>query len=105
MKKLFLIVPVISFFCFFGQETPSKINSNTILLLDGTAHIGNGEYIKRSAIAINDGKITMVENSLVKTIDTSSYDQIIHIKGKHVGCRDLRKSENSIADKVDGLFF
>ena len=84
MKKTVFILYLFSCFSLVGQETPAIANNKNILLLDGTAHIGNGKYIKRSAIAIKDGKITLVENALVKTIDTSGYDQVIRIKGKHV---------------------
>ena len=84
MKKTVFILYLVSCFSLIGQETPAIANNKNILLLDGTAHIGNGNYIKRSAIAIKDGKITLVENALVKTIDTSGYDQVIRIKGKHV---------------------
>ncbi|MBG16353.1 MAG: amidohydrolase [Crocinitomicaceae bacterium] len=84
MKKTVFILYLVSCFRLIGQETPAIANNKNILLLDGTAHIGNGNYIKRSAIAIKDGKITLVENALVKTIDTSGYDQVIRIKGKHV---------------------
>lgn len=57
---------------------------NSILLLNGTAHIGTGEVINNSAIGIKDGKINLVVNSLITTIDTKLYDTIIDIKGKHV---------------------
>ena len=84
MKKIIYIVFLLSSGFLIGQETPAKSSSKNILLLGGTAHLGNGEVIKRSAIAINNGKITLVENALVKTIDTTRFDQVISIKGMHI---------------------
>ena len=77
---LLLFISVIS----HGQETPGEKQVKSILLLNGTAHLGNGKMIKRSAIGLENGKITMVENALTKTIDTTVFDTIIHIKNKHV---------------------
>ena len=84
MNKLLSIIYIAFCSTIFSQETPGSIQQKSILLIDGTAHIGNGQVIKRSAIGIENGKIKMVENSLVRTIDTSNYDEIIHIKGKHI---------------------
>ena len=67
-----------------GQETPAKKQNKSILLLNGTAHVGTGKVIKRSAIGLENGKITMVENALTKTIDTSTFDTVINIKNKHI---------------------
>jgi len=77
---LLLFISVIS----HGQETPGEQQEKSILLLNGTAHLGNGKMIKRSAIGLENGKITMVENALTKTIDTTVFDTVIHIKNKHV---------------------
>ena len=84
MNKIFSILYIVFCSSFISQETPGAIQQKSILLLDGIAHIGNGQVIKRAAIGIENGRIVMVENSLVRTIDTSNYDEIIHIKGKHV---------------------
>ena len=84
MNKLFSILYIVFCGSIISQETPGAIQQKSMLLLDGTAHVGNGKVIKRAAIGIKNGKIIMVENSLIRTIDTSKYDEIIHIKGKHV---------------------
>ena len=71
--------------CFVtAQETPAPKQYQTILILNGTAHLGNGEMINRSAIAIEDGKITMVKNALTNTIDYNKFDTVIDAKDKHV---------------------
>ena len=84
MNKLFSILYIVFCSSIISQETPGAMQQKSILLMDGTAHIGNGQVIKRSAIGIENGKIILVENSLVRTIDTTKYDEIYHIKGKHV---------------------
>jgi imidazolonepropionase-like amidohydrolase len=83
LKSITYLLLLISTFS-IGQETPGEKQTKSILLLNGTAHLGNGKMIKRSAIGFENGTITMVENALTKTIDTTNFDTIIHIKGKHV---------------------
>ncbi len=63
---------------------PGDSTDKRILLLNGTAHIGNGEVIKKSAIAVHLGKITMVKNALLITVKEEDYDTIIDITGQHV---------------------
>ena len=63
---------------------PGKPTDQRILLLNGKAHIGNGDTINKSAIAIENGKITMVKNALLITIKEADYDTIIDIAGQHV---------------------
>lgn len=63
---------------------PGAPTDKRILLLNGKAHIGNGEVINKSAIAIHNGKITMVKNALVITVKDEDYDTIIDITGQHV---------------------
>lgn len=67
-----------------AQETPSPKQYNSILIINGTAHLGTGEKINRSAIVLKDGRITMVKNALTNTIDFNQYDTIIDAKDKHV---------------------
>ncbi len=98
-----------------GQETPANKQTKSILLLNGTAHLGNGKVIKRSAIGFKNGKITLVENALTKTIDTTVFDTIIYIKNKHVypgfiacnstlGLMDLEAVRASIDYREVGLY-
>ena len=63
---------------------PGDTASRSILLLNGIAHLGNGEIIDRSAIGIKDGKLDMVLAAIDVRVDTTKYDTIIHIDGKEV---------------------
>jgi imidazolonepropionase-like amidohydrolase len=58
--------------------------TKSVLLMNGTAHLGNGEVINNSVIAFKDGKITLVGNALVVRLDMTKYDTVINIEGKHV---------------------
>lgn len=61
----------------FGQK-------KSILILDAFLHVGNGATMERSAIAIRDGKIVDVRNSLAFTYEESDWDTIINMKEAHV---------------------
>lgn len=67
-----------------AQESPGAKQTKSILLLNGTAHLGTGEMINRSAIILENGKIVKVMNALTNTINNADYDTVIDIKDKHV---------------------
>jgi imidazolonepropionase-like amidohydrolase len=64
--------------------TPAPEQNQSILLLNATAHLGNGELIPRSAIGFENGKLTAVMAAIDIRLDTSAYDTIYHLEGKHV---------------------
>jgi imidazolonepropionase-like amidohydrolase len=64
-------------YSFKSQNSPAKAQSKSILLLGGTAHLGNGEVIKDAAIGFENGKITFVKNLLLQNVDTTAYDIVI----------------------------
>jgi len=64
--------------------SPANPQSQSILLLDATAHLGNGEVIPRAAIGFREGKIDMVLAAFDIRMDSTKYDTIIHLGGKHI---------------------
>jgi len=56
----------------------------SVLLMNGTAHLGNGKVIENSAIGIKDGKIAFVGDARTIKINNKEYDTIIQIPGKQV---------------------
>lgn len=63
------------------------INANAqkpTLFIGGTAHLGNGEVIKSSAISILNGKFELVADASMIRIDPSAFDTIHKIYGKHI---------------------
>lgn len=68
-------------------QVPAPAKDQTggaILLLNGKAHLGNGKVIEKSAIAFQDGKLTLVADATLIRLDKSAFDTIISIEGKHV---------------------
>jgi imidazolonepropionase-like amidohydrolase len=59
-------------------------NKKRILLKNATAHIGNGQVIENSMVAIKDGKIDMVSDARLVRIDISQFDTTIDLSGKHI---------------------
>lgn len=85
MKRVnLLICAVFTVFSVFAQTTPSPLNNKKILILNGICHIGNGKVIKKSAVAIDQDKITFVKDALALSIDTNGYDLIIHADNQHI---------------------
>lgn len=62
---------------------PAPKQKGQILLLNGTAHIGDGSIIENSAIGFSDGEINFVGDADDATLDKSVYE-IIDVNGKHV---------------------
>lgn len=62
----------------------SNAQSNRILLLGGTAHLGSGEEIGESYIVIKDGRYQIVKSSLGMQYNESDFDEIIDCAGKHI---------------------
>ena len=62
------------FFSFIFLSTLlSAQNKKHILLMNGTAHIGNGEVIENSFIAIKDGKLEIVSDARIVKLDISGF--------------------------------
>ncbi|MCD6020261.1 MAG: putative amidohydrolase [Bacteroidetes bacterium] len=59
-------------------------NKKRILLKNATAHIGNGQIIENSLLAIKDGKIDMISDARLVRIDMSQFDTTIDLSGKHI---------------------
>ena len=82
-----------------AQEAPGAKQTKSILLLNGSAHLGTGEMINRSAIVLENGKIVKVMNALTNTINNADYDTVIDIKDK----QHLTVSDENIFYPVKGL--
>jgi imidazolonepropionase-like amidohydrolase len=67
-----------------AQQVPAKTQTNSILILNATAHLGNGKIIENSAIGFKDGKIVLVADSKLIRLAKDAYDVTIDATGKHV---------------------
>lgn len=58
--------------------------SRSVLFVNGTAHLGNGKVIEKSAIGIEHGKIKQILNARVVDPALLKYDTVINLEGKHL---------------------
>ena len=84
-KKTYILLLVLSLSILTrAQQTPALTQSKSVLILNATAHLGNGEIIENSAIGFMDGKITLVADATVIRLAEGAYDITIDAAGKHV---------------------
>lgn len=85
MKKIYILalVLVVSIHT-KAQQTPAKKQTKSVLILNATAHLGNGQIIENSAIGFKDGKITLVADSKLIKLSKDAYESTIDATGKHV---------------------
>lgn len=85
MKKLAIYVALLlPAFIAAQQPVPAKKQSKSILLMNGTCHVGNGTVIENSVVGFKDGIITLVGDATVIRIDKTAWDTTINCFGKHV---------------------
>lgn len=86
MNKLLLTLAValLSVAAAYAQiPAPGASQTQSVLILNATIHVGNGRVIEQGAIAFENGNITVVTNGLTAP-DKSLYDKVIDATGKHV---------------------
>jgi len=66
------------------SPTPAPPQSGAILILGATAHLGNGQAVPNSAIAFDNGKLTLVADATTIRLDRSKFARIFDASGKHV---------------------
>jgi imidazolonepropionase-like amidohydrolase len=85
VKKILFIAFL--FFCFVSSaQNPAPVpdTHSSILIMNGTAHIGNGQVIENSAIGIDSGKIVLIADATRIRLDESAYKTKINAFGKHI---------------------
>jgi len=84
-KKIYILLLVLSIsIATKAQLTPALKQSKSVLILNATAHLGNGTIIENSAIGFVDGKINLVADARVIRLASGAYDITIDASGKHV---------------------
>jgi imidazolonepropionase-like amidohydrolase len=86
MKHIFPIILILSALNSFAQfnPAPAPAQKKSVLIMNATAHIGNGEVIENSVVGFKEGKITFVADARTVRIDMSAYDTIIQASGMHL---------------------
>lgn len=64
--------------------TPAPAQRGNVLILGATAHLGNGQVLPNSAIAFENGKLTLVADAATVRLDPSRFSKIFDASGKHV---------------------
>ena len=85
MKNIFKILSFVLFIVsstINAQQTPASPQSESILIVGVTAHLGNGQIIENAAIGFDQGKITFV--GALSEVDINSFSKKIDATGKHV---------------------
>jgi len=59
------------------------IDEKPVALMNGVAHLGNGDIIENAVITFEQGKITLVADARLVRLDLSGYE-VMDIYGKHV---------------------
>ena len=65
-----------------AQQTPAKKQSENVVVMGATAHLGNGEVIENSIVAFENGKFAIVANQSIG----QGFDgyKVIEAEGKHL---------------------
>ncbi len=83
MKKISLLTVyclLLTAYCF--SQTPANQQQKPVVLLNGTAHIGTGKVIEKSAIVFEKGQITFIGG--VEDYEPQNNTEVIDISGKQV---------------------
>lgn len=66
------------------HPVPARPQTKSILIMNGTAHTGNGTVIDNSVIGMKDGKIVLVADARTVRLDMKAWDTTINAQGKHI---------------------
>ncbi|MFA0963734.1 amidohydrolase family protein [Roseivirga sp. BDSF3-8] len=78
-----LMILAVAPVAFAQVPAPAPPQSKPILLLNGTAHIGNGEVIENSAIVFENGELTLIADARNIRLNPEDFETF-SIEGKHV---------------------
>lgn len=83
--KLFFLFTLLLYQNSFSQNpAPALLQSKNILLINGTAHLGNGKVIENAAIGFKDGKLNLVTDATLFLPAKDAFDTIFNVKGKQI---------------------
>ena len=77
MKKIFFALIVLT-------SISSNAQTKSILIVNGTAHLGSDSVIQNAIIGIKNGKITLLADANTANVDKAVYDEIVEAKGKQI---------------------
>jgi imidazolonepropionase-like amidohydrolase len=83
MKKIVIIASLFLSFIAIAQQMPAPVQSTAVRIINGTAHIGNGEIIENAVIELEGGKITVIADAKLVRL-TAPKGEVIDASGKHI---------------------
>lgn len=83
MKKYITIISCLCTAMVIGQQMPAPVQSTSYTIMNGTAHIGNGQVIENSVIVLENGKITTIADATTMRM-TQPKGEVIDATGKHI---------------------
>tara|TARA_B100001094_G_scaffold175526_1_gene169657 strand:+ start:627 stop:1940 length:1314 start_codon:yes stop_codon:yes gene_type:complete len=66
MKKIIILLSLVSFNFDFAQQTPAKKQTQDILIKNAFIHIGNGTFIENGTLVFSEGQIKYVGNNIIE---------------------------------------
>lgn len=85
MKKILSLLFIITAIQVQAQNpAPAKLDTGRVLIMNATAHLGNGRVIENSAIGFQNGKLTLVADAKTIRINRSAYSKVIDASGKQI---------------------
>src|SRR4051812_14010054 len=66
------------------NPAPASAQTESTLVMNGTAHLGNGQVIQNSVLGFDKGKLTLVGDATTVRIDKSAYKRTIDATGKQI---------------------
>jgi len=86
MRNLFFILFTVASLFANAQQNPTIAPAQTrsVLIMNATAHIGDGTVIENAAIGFRNGKLDMVADARTIRLAANAYDETIDASGKQV---------------------
>jgi imidazolonepropionase-like amidohydrolase len=86
MKRIITLISCIALaiLSFAQNPAPASKQTESILVMNGTVHIGNGQVIQNSVLGFENGKLTLVGDATTVRLDKSAYKKIIDATGKQI---------------------
>lgn len=83
IKRLIFVATLQAATLSVAQQTPAPKQSQPIAIINGTAHLGNGDVIKNSLIIFKDGMLETVADATTIKVDLSGM-KVINAAEKHI---------------------
>lgn len=66
------------------NPVPAPPQKKSVLIMNGVAHIGNGQVIDNAAIGFREGKLDLVADARTIRLSANAYDTVIEASGMHI---------------------